>query len=124
MGSDFSKLKERWRNEQADRARRSIELRRLVDERAIPVFRRYGVCKVYLFGSVAAGTAGPRSDIDMLAMPVAAEAFWSLRRDLEAALGQRLDLYTQRDDPEFVRKIMERGELIYEVQPGASEGGC
>jgi predicted nucleotidyltransferase len=79
---------------------------------------------VYLFGSVAAGTAGPRSDIDMLAMPVAAEAFWCLRRDLEAALGQRLDLYTQRDDPEFVRKIMERGELIYEVQPGASEGGC
>jgi hypothetical protein len=60
----------------------------------------------------------------MLAMPVAAEAFWSLRRDLEAALGQRLDLYTQHDDPEFVRKIMERGELIYEVQPGASEGGC
>jgi predicted nucleotidyltransferase len=124
VGSDFSKLKERWRTEQADRARRSIELRRLVDERAIPVFRRYGACKVYLFGSVAAGTAGPRSDIDMLAMPVAAEAFWRLRRDLEAALGQRLDLYTQRDDPEFVRKIMERGELIYEVQPGASEGGC
>ena len=77
---------------------------------------RYGVRKAWLFGSVAAGAAGPASDLDLLVTPVSAQDYWSLRRELESALDWPLDLYTQDDDPVFVRKIMERGELIYEVR--------
>jgi uncharacterized protein len=93
-----------------------------VTDRAPPVFRAHGVRIAYLFGSVADGTAGPASDVDLLVIPVKAAAYWPLRRDLEAALGHPLDLYTQDDDPVFVRKVMERGELVYAVQPGASKG--
>ena len=111
------KLEARWRRERLFRERRSAELRRTVLEAGVPVLRRYGVSRAWLFGSVAAGAAGPGSDVDILAMPVPAEVFWPLRRDLEAALGCPLDLCTQDDDPAFVRKIQQRGELIHDVQP-------
>jgi len=76
---------------------------------------RYGVQKVVLFGSVAEGRCGPRSDVDLLVQPVSNEHYWGLRRDLEDALGVPLDLYTDRDDPEFVKKIVARGEVVYEA---------
>jgi len=113
----FSKLERRWEAERQARAARSAHLRRLLIERGLPVLRAYGVRRVWLFGSVAAGTAGTASDIDLLAMPVTPADFWDLRRDLEAALDHPLDLYTQDDDADLVRKVMERGELINEVQP-------
>ena len=117
MGSrGFSKVEARRRKQQAERASRSAELRRRVTERGYPVLHAYGVRKAWLFGSVAAGAAEPASDLDLLVMPVVAEHYWPLRRDLEAALGCPLDLYTQDDDPVFVRKVMERGELVYEVR--------
>jgi predicted nucleotidyltransferase len=116
-GFDFSRLKQRWQAQRAAAACCSSEARRAVRERGVPLLRRYGVREAYLFGSVASGTAGPGSDIDVLAIPVDADRFWALRRDLEAALGRPLDLYTQADDPNFVRKIIDRGELLYAIQP-------
>lgn len=115
--ADFLKLGRRWQDEHEARAGRSARLRRLLIERGLPVLRAYGVRRVWLFGSVAAGTAGTASDIDLLAAPVAAADFWDLRRDLEAALAHPVDLYTQDDDGDLVRKVMERGELIDEVEP-------
>ena len=105
------------------RASRSAELRRRLLESGSPVLRAYAVREAWLCGSVAAGTAAPESDVDLLVMPVSAGDYWPLRRDLEAVLGCPLDLYTQDDDPTFLCKVMERGELIYEVRSGASEGG-
>lgn len=32
-----------------------------------------------------------------------------------------IDLYTQDDDRTFVNKILQRGESMYEVQPGITE---
>ncbi|MEA3277594.1 MAG: nucleotidyltransferase domain-containing protein [Pseudomonadota bacterium] len=117
--SGFSKLEARWRRQRAERVLRSQGLRTLLMERGVPVLRASGVRRAYLFGSVAAGTAKTHSDIDVLAISVQAADYWRLRRELEAALDHPVDLYTQDDEPEFVRKIMERGDLIYEVQPGA-----
>jgi predicted nucleotidyltransferase len=117
MGTEFAKLEARWRRERAERAERSGELRRRLLERAGPVLRGYGVRQVWLFGSVASGTAQANSDLDLLVVPVTVADFWPLRRDLEAALGHPVDLYTQDDEEQFVRKVRERGELIYEVQP-------
>ena len=114
---DFSKVEQRWRRERSERESRSIELRRRLLDRGRPLLRAYGVRRAWLFGSVAEGTADADSDLDLLAIPVTAEAFWSLRRELATAVSFPLDLYTQDDDPVFVRKVMERGELIHEVQP-------
>ena len=116
MDARFEKLGRRWRRERAERASRSAELRRLLVERGGPVLRAYGVRNAWLFGSVAAGTAEAGSDLDLLVVPVAAADFWPLRRDLEAAMGRPVDLYTQDEDPVFVQKIMERGEPIGEIQ--------
>jgi predicted nucleotidyltransferase len=110
---DFSKLAERWRRERDERVAYSADLRRRLIDRGLPVLRRYGVREVWLFGSAAGGTAHARSDLDLLAVPVTAEAYWPLRRELEEAVACTLDLYTQDDDPVFVRKVVERGELIY-----------
>lgn len=117
MTAGFSKLERRWEQERAARAERSALLRQLLLERGLSVLLSYGVGRVWLFGSVAAGTAEAASDIDLLAEPVRAGDYWNLRRDLEAALGHPIDLYTQDDDAGLVRKIIERGELIHEVQP-------
>ena len=117
MGSGgFSKVKARWRREREERENRSHELRRRLVERGGPILRSYGVRDAWLFGSVAAGMAELESDLDLLVMPVAADDYWPLRRDLEVAVGCPLDLYTQDDDPTFVKKVMERGEHINATQ--------
>ena len=117
METGFSKLERHWAREQAGRSARSAALRQLLITRGLPVLRRHGARRVWLFGSVAAGTARAESDIDLLAMPVAPADYWALRRELEAALNHPVDLYTQDDDADLVRKVLERGELIDEVQP-------
>jgi predicted nucleotidyltransferase len=119
----FAKIAERRRRERALCASRSAELRRRLLELGFAVLRAYGVREAWLFGSVASGTAAPESDLDLLVMPIAAVDYWPLRRELEAVLGCPLDLYTQDDDPTFLHKVLERGELIYEVRSRASEGG-
>jgi len=110
--SNAANLTERRRRERETRARRSAALRGRLLERGLPVLRAYGVREAWLFGSVASGTSGPQSDLDLLVVPLKALDYWSLRRELEAVLECPLDLYTQDDDPVFVRKVMERGERI------------
>jgi predicted nucleotidyltransferase len=119
---DLSRIERRWRREGAERTARSAERRRRLLVEGVAVLRRYGVRAAWLFGSVAEGTARQESDVDLLSIAVTASDYWGLRRDLEAVLGCPVDLYSQDDDPIFVRKVMDRGELIYEVQPGAVEG--
>jgi predicted nucleotidyltransferase len=117
MATDgFAKLRARWQKERTERERWSAELRRRLIERGGPVLGAYGVREAWLFGSVADGKPRSDSDLDLLVMPIAVEHYWSLRRDLEDAVGRPLDLYTQDDDPIFVSKVKARGELIYEVQ--------
>ncbi len=110
---DFSKLKARWERERAETSIVSARLAAHVRRTATPILRAYGVTCAYLFGSIAEGRAGIRSDVDLLVLGVAAAAYWDLRRDLEQALGRPLDLFTQADDPVFVAKVIARGEVIY-----------
>lgn len=122
MTTMFAKLEARRRQELAQRQRWSAVLRQRLVERGLPLLRAYGVSQAWLFGSVASGTAGLGSDLDLLAVPVTAADYWPLRRDLAEALECPLDLYTQDDDPVFVRKVMERGERILEIQSRVVEG--
>ena len=70
-----------------------------IAERVRPVAERYGITKVYLFGSYARGEATEESDVDLL---VEAEGIKSLITygglygELKDALQKELDLVTVR----------------------------
>ncbi|MBR1730900.1 MAG: nucleotidyltransferase domain-containing protein [Ruminococcus sp.] len=88
-----------------------------------PIAARYGVDKVYLFGSYARGDADESSDIDLCIDAVALRglfALGSLYADLEDALGKELDLITVKslkynNDNSFKDSLQKERVLIYEA---------
>ena len=89
------------------------ELRSIVE----PIAARYGVEKVYLFGSVARGDFDENSDYDFY---VEADRIKSileiteLRLDLRDAIGSDIDIVTaKRLDPEFRENLMRDRVMIY-----------
>lgn len=112
---DYDKLKKRWFLEKLERKRISDEIKSSVISKGIPLFKRFGIHKVVLFGSVIDGRSGKNSDIDILVIPLSGDRYWPFRHELEQSLGYPLDLYTQDDDNKFIEKILERGDVIYEV---------
>jgi predicted nucleotidyltransferase len=58
--------------------------------------RRHGIAELAVFGSVARGTAGPDSDIDLLYVREPGNdlgmAYFALQDDLEELLGRPVDL--------------------------------
>lgn len=63
------------------------------------IAEKHGAFNVRVFGSVARGDAGPESDVDLLidAGPVTSAWFpGGLVADLEALLGRRVDVVTER----------------------------
>jgi predicted nucleotidyltransferase len=114
---DFSKLKERRAREREEARSTSARLAAEVRLTITPILQSHGVTRAYLFGSIAEGGAGARSDVDLLVLGVGAAAYWDLRHALELALGRPLDLFTQDDDPVFVAKVMTRGQVIYDPEP-------
>ena len=91
-----------------------------IDElRAIvaPVAEKYGVEKVYLFGSVARGDNDENSDYDFCIERGRIDCIFTLSgffRDLREAVGCEIDLVTTKSvDPEFLNKILTEGIRIY-----------
>jgi predicted nucleotidyltransferase len=109
----FEKLKISWRLKTLEQ-QREAEVRRARLAEAGPVFERFGIRKVVLFGSVAGGRSAVGSDIDLLVLPLAGAQYWDFKRALEEAWTYPVDLYTQDDDPIFVNKILTRGQVVYE----------
>ena len=122
MAESFEKLKQRWRAETDARRARSDHLRGIVRERCVSVFERFGVQKAVIFGSVAQGRVGARSDVDLLVLPLKNDVYWEFMHELEDVLERPVDLYTDRDDPAWVRKILERGEVVYDARSCAAKG--
>lgn len=77
---------------------------------------RYPVAELSVFGSTARGNVGPDSDINLLVTfrpeaPVGLVAFNRLRRELEDALGRRVNLV-----PKDGLKPVIRDEVLAEAQ--------
>ncbi len=98
-----------------------------IAERVRPVAERYGLGKVYLFGSYARGDASEESDVDLRIDGIPKEhTHWcmgGLYADLEDALQKEIDLVTSealrehKDDPltmKFIREISSEERLIYD----------
>ena len=111
----FKKLKQRWLENQKEQVlnaqKRAEKLKALV-----PVFKKYGVRRAYLFGSLIRNICSSRSDIDLYVEEVDNKLYWNMLRDLEDAATYDIDLYTQSDEAQFIKKIKERGIKIYESQ--------
>ena len=111
----LEKLKHRRAAMRRERRIRSERVKSLLLERGISVFRKYGISKVVVFGSVSDGTPDTLSDVDLLVMPLKNIHYWDFRHELEEEVDLPIDLYTDLDDADFVDKILDRGETIYEV---------
>jgi len=90
-----------------------LELRSIV----APIAEKYGVDKVYLFGSVARGDYNENSDYDFcidrgkIRSLVTLSGFY---RELRGAIGHEIDIVTIGAlEPEFLNKIMTEGIEIY-----------
>lgn len=114
QGNQFSGFLQN-RREQARRAAQEADRKREMLADLGSIFQKYGLSRVYAFGSVTREFCRTDSDIDLYVEFVDAEKYWELWRELEEYTQERIDLHCQRDDPVFVRKIKERGWLIYEA---------
>jgi len=112
---DFDNLRRKWAREQEERRRKAEYLKCILTKKGIPVFKKYGVKKVILFGSLINEMCMETSDIDILVTPLENKDYWTFRHELEEAVNSPIDLYTDKDDDAFIKKIMDRGEVFYEV---------
>lgn len=74
------------------------------------IAEKHGAINVRVFGSVARGDAGPDSDVDLLVDAAAVTSAWfpgGLVADLEALLGRRVDVVTERGlMPELRERVL------------------
>jgi predicted nucleotidyltransferase len=92
-----------------------LERERVVAEirRAVP-----SAIAVYVFGSVAAGTATPNSDLDLAVLaeaPLTAEARWQLAQTLAIELRRDVDLVDLRQASTVLRvQVLGSSQLLFE----------
>lgn len=88
-----------------------------VKEKIVPVLRKSGVKYAGVFGSVARGEAGPKSDVDILvkfAAPPTFASYLKLDEALRAQLGREIDLVTEGAVNKFLRPYVEQDlKLVY-----------
>jgi len=109
-----------WRAAPERQGRLEAELRRILGE--LP---RLGVTKAILFGSLASGTVGRTSDLDLILVAASAEKFTRrLERFYEAlspSVALDLFVYTPEEfaamaeSSPFVRTALARGQVVYEA---------
>ena len=88
---------------------------------ALPACRRYGVRKLYVYGSIVRREATEASDVDLLVEfdepdRNAASRFFGLLHQLEDALGCEVDLLTSSSlkNPYFKQQAMAERVPLYE----------
>ena len=112
---DYHKLQQKWAADSLKKKQISDKLKSKLQAKGVPVLKRFGIGKAILFGSVQDDRCDDHSDIDLLVLPLRGDQYWAFRHQLEQALEFPVDVYTQDDNPAFIKKVCERGELIYEV---------
>ncbi len=82
-----------------------------------PIARKYGVARVYLFGSYARGDSTGKSDIDLRVDKGSLKGMFALcglYTEIEEALQTKVDVLTTGSlDEEFLRSIQKEEVLLY-----------
>ena len=85
---------------------------------SIPIAEKYGVAKLYIFGSYARKEATENSDIDLLIDKGDVRNlldYFAFVSDLEEGFGKHVDVVTVTcNDKEFIEKAMNEAILIYD----------
>jgi predicted nucleotidyltransferase len=85
-----------------------------------PIAKKYGVERVYLFGSYARGDATDNSDVDLRVDKGALKGVFALSglyTEIQETLQTKVDLLTTGSlNDEFLRKIQKEEVLLYEKQ--------
>jgi predicted nucleotidyltransferase len=82
-----------------------------------PVAEKYGVDKIYLFGSVARGEDKEESDYDFCIEKGKIRSIFTFSgffKQMEDAVGREIDIVTTKGvPPEILEKIMRESVVIY-----------
>jgi len=84
-------------------------------DRAVAIARRYGASRVVLFGSALSDPAQAR-DLDIAIGGVPGWDFYKLAADLESELRVPVDVVPLEPETRFVRRVRERGRVLYEEE--------
>jgi len=97
----------------ADRKYTIEEIRAIVG----PIARKYGVERVYLFGSYARGESADNSDLDLRIDKGSLKGMFALcglYTEIEEALKMKIDLLTTGSlEDDFLHRIQDEEVLIY-----------
>lgn len=89
-----------------------------IKEKTIPIAMRYGLNRMYLFGSYAKGTANEDSDIDILYEKgdrITLLGVSSMLQDLTEVLDKPVDLVSVNSlEPSFAESVYGTEVLLYE----------
>lgn len=80
--------------------------------------RRYGIAELDVFGSVARGSAGPGSDVDLLYVRAPGNDlgmdYFALQEDLEELFGRPVDLVPKDGLHKVIRdQVLEDAQVLY-----------
>jgi predicted nucleotidyltransferase len=94
-----------------------MEIRRIAE----PACEKFAVKRLDVFGSLARGENGPKSDVDLLVEfndppQELSKRFFGLLHYLEDSLGTKIDLLTisSLTNPYFRQKVLSERQTIYE----------
>ena len=86
----------------------------------IPIAKKYGVARVYLFGSVARGEANENSDVDLRIDSGDIKSLFTLGgfyADIEDSLGKPIDVLTTKSlSNDFLNEIKNEEIILYEKE--------
>jgi predicted nucleotidyltransferase len=114
-----------WKKQQATRRHENQvladEARQDLDRIVQHLHDEYEVERVILFGSLAKNRFTLSSDIDLAVAGLTAANFFTAYADLTRLTRFRIDLKPFDDSlhPHFYRRVLERGEILYEKSDGA-----
>ena len=86
------------------------EIKKLI-EKAAKVLKAAGAREVYVFGSVARGESGERSDVDLAVSGLPPQVFFKAMGQAGDVLGRPLDLIDLDEETPFARYLKDEGEL-------------
>lgn len=100
------------------------ELRKIIGE----IAERYGIVRVYLFGSRARGTAGPESDYDFCIIPGEETSLFDIGgflTDCKEILGHEVDVVSENAvRPSLYNAIVRDRILLYEKSELSPNSDC
>jgi predicted nucleotidyltransferase len=111
----FNKLKAKIEKENELNRQRAATLKAKLTQDGVAIYKRYQLRKVIIFGSLTDRHFSGRSDVDIYVEPLDNQKYWEFRHALEDLLDADIDLHSDKDDLNFIKKIIDRGEIIYEA---------